>query len=80
MNYPTHDTDWAISAKGNLWRRKDGVLLLVGKRTSDERFWARVGDNFLKGSFPTEESAKLAAENDGAGDELNSDFSDAWME
>ena len=24
MSYPTHDTDWAESAKGNHWRRENG--------------------------------------------------------
>ena len=80
MNYPTYDTSWRTSAKGNLWRRVNGVLLLVGKRKSDDRFWARVGNNFINGSFPSEDSAKYAAEHDIAGDELDGNFGDDWVE
>jgi hypothetical protein len=32
MNFPTHDTSWAISSKGNHWKRKDGIALVAGKR------------------------------------------------
>ena len=65
MTYPTHDTDWALSAKGNWWRRSDGLLLSAGTRKSDGRYWARRGDAFLKGSFGSLEAAKYAAEHDG---------------
>jgi hypothetical protein len=61
MNYPTHDTSWATSAKGNTWRRLNGILLIVGKR-KDGRWWARRGDNFMKGSFATRTQAMKAAE------------------
>ncbi len=61
MNYPTHDTNWAISAKGNTWRRLNGIPLIVGKR-KDGKWWARRGDEFVTGSFETEEQAKNAAE------------------
>jgi hypothetical protein len=80
MNYATNDTDWARSAKGNLWRRMSGVLLVVGKRKSDGRFWARVGEDFLKGSFPTEALAKRAAEYGVDGDDPETDFGDEWLE
>ena len=65
MTYPTHDTNWAISAKDNWWRRCDGVLLSVGTRKSDGRYWARRGNEFLKGSFGSLEAAKYAAEHVG---------------
>lgn len=61
MNYPTHDTEWATSAKGNTWRRINGVALIVGKR-KDGRWWARRGDDFLKGSYASKQEAMNAAE------------------
>ena len=63
MTYPTHDTDWALSVKGNWWRRYDGLLLSAGTRKSDGRYWARRGNDFLKGSFNALSAAKSAAEN-----------------
>jgi hypothetical protein len=80
MNYPTHDTEWARSAKGNLWRRANGVLLVVGKRKSDSSFWARVGEDFLKGSFPTEALAKRAAESGVEADDSANDLDHDWLE
>lgn len=80
MTYPTHDTSWARSAKGNLWRRMDGVSLVVGKRKSDGQFWARTGEDFLKGSFPTEALAKRAAEYGVARNDPETDFDDKWLE
>jgi hypothetical protein len=61
MNYPTHDTEWATSAKGNTWKRINGIGLVVGKR-KDGRWWARRGEDFIKGSFSTKQEAKNAAE------------------
>jgi len=63
MNFPTHDTDWALSSKGNHWKRKDGIALVAGKR-KDGRYWARRGDDFLYGSFASLEEAKSALERD----------------
>jgi hypothetical protein len=70
MTYPTHDTDWALSVKGNWWRRRDGLLLSAGTRKSDGRYWARRGDEFLKGSFNALSAAKFAAENGCDGEDL----------
>ena len=67
MNYPTHDTDWATSAKGNTWRRINGVTLIVGKR-KDGGWWARCGNDFLKGSFSSKQEAMCAAEDRHEGD------------
>jgi hypothetical protein len=61
MNYPTRDTEWATSAKGNTWKRINGIALIVGKR-KDGRWWARRGDDFIKGSFSTKQEAMNAAE------------------
>lgn len=60
MSYPTHDTDWATSAKGNHWRRLDGVVLVVGEKKTGG-FWARVGDAFLADTFKSKHEAKVAA-------------------
>ena len=73
MNYPTHDTDWAISTKGNSWKRKDGIVLVAGKAKSG-RYWARRGDDFVPGSFASLEEAKSALETD------SSDYDDGWYE
>ena len=80
MNYSTHDTEWAKSAKGNLWRRMDDVLLVVGNRKSDGQFWVRTGEDFLKGTFPTEAEAKSAAEHGVAGGDHETDWDDDLVE
>jgi hypothetical protein len=77
MTYPTHDTDWALSVKGNWWRRYDGLLLSAGTRKSDGRYWARRGNEFSKGSFNALSAAKYAAENDGDGEDFCDD-EDTW--
>ncbi len=61
MNYPTHDTEWATSSNGNTWKRINGIGLVVGKR-KDGRWWARRGDDFVKGSFTSKIEAMNAAE------------------
>ena len=68
MNFPSHDTSWTISSKGNHWKRKDGIALVAGKR-KDGRYWVRRGDGFLSGSFASLEDAKRAAETGHSGDE-----------
>jgi hypothetical protein len=62
VSYPTHDTQWAESNKGNLWRRRDGEVLVVGKSKTTGKFWARNGDGFIPGSFESLRAAKHAAE------------------
>ena len=61
MGYSNHDTDWALSPKGNYWRRIDGTALIVGER-KDGNWWARRGDTFLLGSFPNKHAAMAASE------------------
>jgi hypothetical protein len=73
MTYPTRDTDWATSTKGNSWRRKDGIVLVAGKAKSG-RYWARRGDDFVPGPFASLEEAKSALETD------SSDYDDGWYE
>jgi hypothetical protein len=65
--FSNQDTNWAISSKGNQWRRINGKLLVVG-RNKNGGFWARVGDDFVKGKFPTETAAKVAAAKEAGGD------------
>jgi len=60
MSYPTHDTDWAISAKGNDWRRLNGKLLVVGKNKTGG-YWAMVNGDFLPEKFPKKSAAMDAA-------------------
>lgn len=62
MDYPKHDTDWATSAKGNEWRRINGVVLVVGRRKTDGKYWAMRDGEFLMDSFEIEALAKRAAE------------------
>ena len=75
MNYPTHDTEWATSSKGNIWRRSNGIALVIGKRR-DGKWWARRGDVFLKGSFNSQQTAMMAAVSgiDGKSSENDDEF------
>lgn len=72
MNYPTHDTQWALSQKGNWWRRENGVALIVGKR-KDGQFWARRGDDFMEGSYGTIAEAQRGAETNTSGEKIQWD-------
>ena len=65
--FSNQDTNWAISSKGNQWRRINGKLLVVGCNKNGG-FWARVGDDFVKGKFQTEMAAKVAAAKEAGGD------------
>ena len=78
MKYPTHDTEWATSAKGNTWKRDNGITLIVGKR-KDGRWWARRGDEFVKGSFESKIQAKNAAEFGLEGDDRSDNEDDEWL-
>ena len=73
MNYPTHDTEWTISPKGNTWKRKNGKALIVGLSKSTNKYWARRGDDFVKGSFNTKREAMIAAEFGEEGDRDSND-------
>jgi hypothetical protein len=78
MNYSTRDTEWATSAKGNTWRRINGVTLIVGQR-KDGKWWARRGDEFVKGSFESKIQAKNAAELGLEGDDRSDNEDDEWL-
>lgn len=55
------NTEWRVSAKGNHWRKRKGVMLVVGG--SDEKgYWVRVGDDFLSEWQTTLQDAKDIAE------------------
>jgi hypothetical protein len=77
MKYPTHDTEWATSPKGNLWKKTNGIALIVGEKKNG-RYWARRGQDFLKGDFGSEREAMLAAERGADGDESNFEDDDAF--
>lgn len=62
MNFSTQDTNWALSAKGNYWRRLDGKVLVVGQSKNSGDYWARQDGEYLKGKFRTKEQAQHAAE------------------
>jgi hypothetical protein len=70
MNFTT-DTEWAVSARGNQWRRIDGKVLVVG--TKDEiNYWAMIDGTFLDEKFESAEQAQSALE-----DKVNGD-GDLW--
>ena len=62
MSYPNdRNTEWKLSSKGNHWRKRNGVMLVVGG--SDEKgYWVRVGDDFLSIKQDTLQDAKDIAE------------------
>ena len=62
MTYPTHDTDWDMSAKGNYWRRVGGKILVVGLNKLAARYWVMVDRQFAKGSYTRVREAQKAAE------------------
>jgi hypothetical protein len=55
------DTIWQLSAKGNYWRNKKGINLVVGTKNGTS-YWVRAGDKFLPKWEKTLELAKAAAE------------------
>ncbi len=61
MSFRIYDTDWAISKKGNYWRRINGRVISVGSKP-DGRFWAMADGIFVNGTFYTSATAKVAAE------------------
>jgi hypothetical protein len=62
MTFPTHDTNWATSGKGNKWRRQGGKILVVGRFKTNDYFWAMRDGEFLKGKFSTIQQAQHAVE------------------
>ena len=62
MTYSTHETDWAVSARGNFWRRVNGIVLVVGRKKGEDSYWAMRDGVFIDGNFRTKEQAQRAAE------------------
>ncbi len=56
------NTEWQLSAKGNLWRQKSGQNLVVGRKTQDDDYWALVDGKFLDEHYETLTAAQCAAE------------------
>jgi hypothetical protein len=54
-------TDWALSSKGNHWRRIDGKMVSAGRK-KDGTYWAMADGIFAEGNFYTLPEAKAAAE------------------
>ena len=61
MNFPKYDTEWATSAKRNVWRRLNEKILVVGRKKGGA-YWAMFNGEFIEGEFETESIAKKAAE------------------
>ncbi len=62
MNKFPENTEWRLSAKGNHWRNKNGITLVVGGSDKDG-YWVRIGDQFHPDRQATFEDACLVAEN-----------------
>ena len=54
-------TDWALSSKGNHWRRINGKMVSAGQK-KDGTYWAMADGIFAEGNFYTLPEAKAAAE------------------
>jgi hypothetical protein len=77
--FATHDTPWDRSKKGNLWRRLDGAVLVVGEK-SDGSYWAMRDREFIRGYFETLEAAQHAAERNQPGEDEEPDPDDRWWD
>jgi len=62
MSYNSKATPWRLSKKGNLWRRCEDKVLVVGQHKSVDGYWAMCDGAFLPDRFSTEASAKHASE------------------
>jgi hypothetical protein len=69
MNHTSKNTNWAISAKGNHWRRIDGIVLVVGQFKTNDDYWAMRDGKFLSGRFHSIGHAQHAAEHNLDGDD-----------
>jgi hypothetical protein len=78
MSHTSDNTSWAISAKGNHWRRQNGVVLVVGQFKANSDYWAMRDGNFIKGRFCSMEDAQYAAENNIEGDDQYSSDEGGW--
>ena len=76
MTHPARDTNWAISAKGNYWRRLNKKVLVVGEFKDNNYYWAMRDGEFLKGRFDSIEGAQYAAEYGIEGDDYSTESDD----
>ena len=76
MSHTSDNTRWTISAKGNHWRRQNGVVLVVGQFKTNSDYWAMRDGNFIKGRFYSIEDAQYAAEHNVEGDDSSQYHSD----
>ena len=61
MSYGLYDTDWAVSSKGNHWKRINGKVATAGQKR-DGSYWGMADGIFADGNFYTLQEAKAAAE------------------
>ena len=62
-DYPEHDTDWDRSAKGNYWRRIDGIVIVVGEsKYSADCWWSMCDGDFADAAYSNMYRAMEAAE------------------
>jgi hypothetical protein len=62
MIYSDRDTNWDTSAKGNIWRRVNGAVLVIGKKKYGESYWVMRDGEFLDGDFNSKSESIRAAE------------------
>ena len=58
------NTAWALSAKGNWWRQKNGKNMVVGRKTEDDDYWVLVDGQFLDDRYDNLDDAQCAAESE----------------
>lgn len=51
-------TDWAISAKGNHWKRINGKVATAGRK-SNGQYWAMADGIFAEGNFTLSQRLRL---------------------
>ena len=56
------NTAWALSAKGEWWRQKNGTNMVVGRKTDDDEYWVLVDGEFLDDHYDDLDDAQRAAE------------------
>ena len=74
--YPTHDTDWKTSSKGNHWHRIDGVVLVSSQFKTSDDYWATHDGKFLSGRFHSIGHTQYAAGHNLDGDDNGSPDTD----
>ena len=78
MNHTSENINWAISAKGNHWRRIDGIVLVVGQFNTSDDYWAMRDGKFLSGHFNSIGNAQYAAEHNLGSDDNGNSSAYEW--